>query len=733
MANPEHLEILRQGVKTWNRWRRDHRGISPDLSDISFREEKYRNIDFISLPYDPNYTDSGRRILSEAMAKQESLRGFLRSLLADFRKINLRGADLRGADLNGTFLDGADLTESDLRGADFTEATLERADFSKARLGRTNFGINDLSSVIGLDTVEHSEPSFIGIDTIYQSGGKIPEAFLLGCGVTEQFIAFIPSLIGAVEPFQYHSCFISYSTKDEEFAKRLHSRLRDAKVRVWFAPEDIKGGVKLYDQIERAIQLHDRLLLVLSDNSLQSEWVMTEIRKAREAEKRENRRKLFPIRLADFDQIRKWRCPDADGGKDLAVEVREYFIPDFSNWKDHDSFEKAFERLLRDLREAEDVKGAEVNGAQSNPQKKKVIEDGEIIVGEITHANKPYSLDELRSRLTDEQRNILNTISHHLLDGRERKWIRSGFLQHRLGEGYDENKIHSIIMPLGGSVVYESTFVGNGTRYVLTMLGLLLTERGEEIEIVFAKYLEYVRERFIETSGAGERVVLSDMAEKQGLTSDQFNLLGRVLDLSDFFGGDGLPLCVDKLVGVADLRAYVREHEFGKFDPRVPIIGGPFGYRGDEMPSKKNLQLGKDVRGLAPVVYISRPSINVQGDYMGDTYNVSGQAGAVGQNAHAHNMTFNQIVNHFEKSIDLPALAKQLTELREEMANRQDSSPQAVIAQGEAAKAEMAAKEGNTSKVVEHLKTGGQWLLDIAKETGKEILTAAIKTSMGVE
>ena len=220
----------------------------------------------------------------------------------------------------------------------------------------TTFGDNDLSSVKGLDAVEHRGPSTIGIDTIYRSQGKIPEVFLRGCGVPEEFITFIPSLIGVVEPFQYRSCFISYSTKDEDFAKRLHSRLRDAKVRIWFAPEDIKGGVKLYDQIEQAIQVHDRLLVVLSENSLQSEWVMTEIRKAREAEKRENRRKLFPIRLVDFDQIRKWRCPDADGGKDLAVEVREYFIPDFSTWKDHDTFEKAFERLLRDLREAEDAK-----------------------------------------------------------------------------------------------------------------------------------------------------------------------------------------------------------------------------------------------------------------------------------------------------------------------------------------------------------------------------------------
>lgn len=129
--------------------------------------------------------------------------------------------------------------------------------------------------------------------------------------------------------------------------------MRDAKARVWFSPEDVKGGEKLYDQIERAIQLHDRLLLVLSEESLQSGWVETEIRKAIETEKREGRRKLFPIRITDYETIKKWRCFDADTGKDLAVEVREYFIPDFTNWKDHDSFEAAFDRLLSDLKAEE--------------------------------------------------------------------------------------------------------------------------------------------------------------------------------------------------------------------------------------------------------------------------------------------------------------------------------------------------------------------------------------------
>jgi hypothetical protein len=70
--------------------------------------------------------------------------------------------------------------------------------------------------------------------------------------------------------------------------KRLYSRMRDEKLRVWFAPEDIKGGQKIHEQLEQAIQVHDRLLIVLSEQSMQSEGVMTEIRNARQAEIRES-------------------------------------------------------------------------------------------------------------------------------------------------------------------------------------------------------------------------------------------------------------------------------------------------------------------------------------------------------------------------------------------------------------------------------------------------------------
>jgi hypothetical protein len=149
---------------------------------------------------------------------------------------------------------------------------------------------------------------------------------------------------------RFKSVFISYSSSDEDFAQKLHSNLVDDGIRAWFAPKDVKGGQKLHDQIFSAINVFDKLLLVLSKSSIQSEWVMTEIRKAREIEKKEGRRKLFPIRLLNFSELKSWSCFDADTGKDLAVEVREYFIPDFSGWKDAKAFETTLARLKQDLR-----------------------------------------------------------------------------------------------------------------------------------------------------------------------------------------------------------------------------------------------------------------------------------------------------------------------------------------------------------------------------------------------
>lgn len=58
MANEEHRELIKQGVKVWNRWRREHPEIRTDLS-------------------------------------------FVNLIAADLIGTNLQGANLRGANLMG--------------------------------------------------------------------------------------------------------------------------------------------------------------------------------------------------------------------------------------------------------------------------------------------------------------------------------------------------------------------------------------------------------------------------------------------------------------------------------------------------------------------------------------------------------------------------------------------------------------------------------------------------------
>jgi hypothetical protein len=112
----------------------------------------------------------------------------------------------------------------------------------------------------------------------------------------------------------------------------------------------MQGGKKLIEQIDRAIQLHDKLLIVLSKSSLASNWVQTEIKRARRKERQTRERKLFPIRLCNMDTLKAWECFDSDTGRDIAEETREYFIPDFSGWTKTGMFEAEFKHLCRDLR-----------------------------------------------------------------------------------------------------------------------------------------------------------------------------------------------------------------------------------------------------------------------------------------------------------------------------------------------------------------------------------------------
>src|SRR5258708_16020218 len=232
--------------------------------------------------------------------------------------------------------------ETDFRGATlhnatFEECPLEGADFREASLGGTRFLDVSLATAKGLDSCFHASPSYLDYRTLLRSG-KLPTSFLRGCALPDTLIEYLPSLIG--EPLQFYSCFISHSSKDAEFVRRVYADLQNRDIRCWFAPEDLRIGDKFRVRIEESIRVHDKLLVVLSENSIRSAWVEEEVEAGLERERRENSQVIFPIRLDDsvMETEQAW----------AASLRRQRHIGAFSRWQDHKSYLEPLDRLVLD-------------------------------------------------------------------------------------------------------------------------------------------------------------------------------------------------------------------------------------------------------------------------------------------------------------------------------------------------------------------------------------------------
>jgi uncharacterized protein YjbI with pentapeptide repeats len=234
MADVEHMERLRNGVKVWNDWVVPFRERSGDvgLFDLRCAQLEGAELAGVILP---------GADLAEAQLVGANLSGAIlvnnNLSRADLRGADLREADLVGADLSHSNLGGADmtgakliranlghadltqatlrcdlsfsnlsyanLTNADFTEADLTDARLDGANMRGAILNRTNlegvhlsdaiFGFTilvdiDLSIAGELEAVKHEGPSSIGLNTLYESHGRIPEGFLRQAGVPEDVI-----------------------------------------------------------------------------------------------------------------------------------------------------------------------------------------------------------------------------------------------------------------------------------------------------------------------------------------------------------------------------------------------------------------------------------------------------------------------------------------------------------------------------------------------------------------
>jgi uncharacterized protein YjbI with pentapeptide repeats len=133
MANPEHLEILKQGIDVWNAWRAREPLIRPDLSAASLSEANLSGANLSGA--DLGGANLEGTNLSEADLSVANLRGA--NLRANLSGANLRGADLEGADLRA-MLDRAILSGANLRDANLSEASPSGADLSGADLRDAN-------------------------------------------------------------------------------------------------------------------------------------------------------------------------------------------------------------------------------------------------------------------------------------------------------------------------------------------------------------------------------------------------------------------------------------------------------------------------------------------------------------------------------------------------------------------------------------------------------------------
>ncbi|MEO1436527.1 MAG: toll/interleukin-1 receptor domain-containing protein, partial [Bacteroidota bacterium] len=257
MANQEHLEILKSGVKHWNQWRRKNTGQFVDLRYANLRQADLREANLSSAYL--RHADLSKADLKKADLSKADLTN------ADLSEADLWNANLTNANLTNANLRKANLSETKLRDANLTNAEssstifhftkFNGVDFLDTRIGSTIFANCNLNEAINLGAVTHYSPSSIDFQTLKNSP-NIPLIFLKRMGLPENYINYLPDFYDET-PIRLYPVFLSHSNQDKAFAKKAYDALTNKGAIVWYDEKELKPGDKIRSAITQRIDTFD--------------------------------------------------------------------------------------------------------------------------------------------------------------------------------------------------------------------------------------------------------------------------------------------------------------------------------------------------------------------------------------------------------------------------------------------------------------------------------------------
>lgn len=378
--------MLRQGVEAWNVWRANHLRSWPDfrktdlhglnLSRADFHHAQFSRTNLsgtnlsganlakadlwgtnltgadLSAVEMPEGSLSGSELCGADLTDAALIDASLRS--ANLTRANLAGAILNKANLTKARLTGANFTRVDLREADLTEANFEDCNLTEAMFCRTVLSRAQIHRARALENIEHWGPSFVDVNTILSQEKPLPEVFLYGIGLGDEFIEYLWTRLP--RPVEFHSCFISHAPADEEFADRLHRDLQAAGIRCWKWKCKNEERWRISPAIYYHIGEHDKLVVIASEASLKNGELLYVVRNAvyQEAKLSPGSLVFFPIALDASWKNWKPELVVNNYWKFAVIELKGHFsnrrVADANGWdKDPALYKRVVSELIEDL------------------------------------------------------------------------------------------------------------------------------------------------------------------------------------------------------------------------------------------------------------------------------------------------------------------------------------------------------------------------------------------------